>query len=78
MKRSNLNKVNAKWNKTIDPSLFIGITGKQTELEKLQLLLRRLIQSQKKLDIWGAENLINIDKNISFLDDERINNIVLK
>jgi O-methyltransferase len=60
------------------PSLFIGITGEQTELEELQLLLRRLTQLLQNLDIWSTDNLITFGRNLSFLDDERLINIIFK
>jgi hypothetical protein len=62
----------------IIPNLFNGISGPKDKKEELKIILERLGQLLAGMSPWQTDNLITFGKNLSFLDDRLLTNLVLK
>jgi O-methyltransferase len=60
------------------PSLFAGISGPQDKKEELIKLLERLGQVLQGLDPYLTDNIITFGKNLSFLQDKRLTDLVFQ
>ena len=60
------------------PNLFTGISGPQDKKEELKKLLERLGQVLQGLDPWQTDNLITFAKNLSFLQDRLLTDLVFQ
>ena len=60
------------------PNLFTGISGPQDMKEELKKLLERLSQMLQGLNPWQTDNLITFGKNLSFLEDKRLTDLVFQ
>lgn len=65
-------------NSTLIPSIMNGIQGSKEDLDALRL---NLIENKKlliRLNYWGTDNLITFGKNLSFLEDELLLELIFK
>ena len=60
------------------PNLFAGISGPRDKKEELKKLLVSMAQVLQGLDPWMTDNLITFGKNLSFLQDKRLTDLVFQ
>lgn len=60
------------------PNMFNGLSGPKEKKEELKKLLERLGQVLQGLDPWQTDNMITFGKNLSFLQDKRLTDLVFQ
>jgi len=58
------------------PTLFSGLRGTPDQMQELKRHIVEIARILKGVDFWQTDNLMTFAKNLSFLDDKRLTDLV--